>query len=182
MPAKPSYCHLLSGAIAELEALDTDWVGRSQLQEALGVSKTVAWRVFKKCGAAQGPGGSLLLPREELIRRLGELARDGNIHEREIRRRDKLADYLENARPDVLANLRKVARGPEAVRLLSTTFRKLPANVSLKPTSLHIEFFGTEDFLQAVGSVVYALHNDFEEVSLFIEEGLAAPRKCDKTT
>ena len=39
-----------------------------------------------------------------------------------------------------------------------------------------------EDFLQAVGSVVYALHNDFEEASRFIEEGITAPPKSDKTT
>lgn len=169
MPAKPSYSHRLPDAIAALEAFSSDWVGRRQLEEVLGVSKTVAWRLLRHCGAEEGPGDALLCPRTELISRLRELLEDGAIHAREIRRREKLGALLERIRPDVVANLTRVVRRDQALELRSTTFGKLPANVSLTPSSLHIDFFGTEDFLQAFGAVVYALHNDYEAISRFIE-------------
>jgi hypothetical protein len=79
---------------------------------------------------------------------------------------------LAGLRPTVVANLTRVVSGEEATTcLLSTTFRKLPKNVTLTPQHLEIEFNGTEDFLKAFGAVVYALQNDFEEISRFLEEG-----------
>ena len=172
MPAKPSYCHRLPEGIAALEALTAEWVGRRDLEEALGVSKTVAWRILRKCRATAGPGGSLMCPRGELISRLRKLQADGAIHEQEIERRGRLDRFLTSIRPDVVANLTKVAHGECALELVSMRFRKLPANITLSPVSLHIEFFGTEEFLKAMGAVVFALHNDYEEISAFIE---AAP-------
>ena len=171
MPAKPSYCHRLGGGIAAIEALDTDWVDRRQVEEALGVSKTVAWRILRKCGAKDGPGNTLVCRRADLIIRLKELQTDGAVHEREIRRRERVEEFLEKIRPEVVAHLTKVVRGDQAVGLLSTTFQKLPASVTLTPRSLHIEFLGTEDFLQSFGALVYALHNDYEEICRFIEFG-----------
>ena len=161
---------MLEDGIANLEALDTDWVGRLQLQEALGVSKTVAWRILRKCGAEDGPGNTLLCPRPLLIARLRALQNDGGIHQSEIKRRTNLEAFLERIRPDTVARMTPVVRRDQAIELLSTTFRKLPPNVKLTPTSLHIDFFGTEDFLKAVGSLVYALHNDYEQISDFIED------------
>jgi hypothetical protein len=111
--------------------------------------------------------------RLELIGRLKEL-QNGEIHEREIRRRGRLEGMLAELRPAVVANLTKVVSGDEATAsLLSSTFRKLPANVALTPQSLRIEFAGTEEFLKAFGALVYALHNDFEEISRFLEQGRA---------
>jgi hypothetical protein len=63
----------------------------------------------------------------------------------------------------------KVARDDQALALVNTRFSRLPANVELTPTSLHIDFHGTEDFLRAFGAVVYALNNDFEAVQEHIE-------------
>ena len=56
-----------------------------------------------------------------------------------------------------------------ALQLLSTRFDKLPAGVTLSPARLMIEFFGTEDFLEKFGAVVFALQNDLGEISAFIE-------------
>lgn len=171
MPSKPSYSHRLPDGIAALGALETDWVDRRQLEEALGVSKTVAWRILRKCGAAPGPGGTLIADREEIIGKLRDLATDGALHEHEIRRRGRLDEFLERIRPDVVARLTPVVRQKEAARLISTTFAKLPANVRLTRDSLHIEFSSTGDFLAAFGAVVYALHNDYEAIRQFIEDG-----------
>jgi hypothetical protein len=88
-----------------------------------------------------------------------------------FKRRRRLEDFLERIRPSVIANLTRVVRPDQTAELLSTTFRKLPANVTLPPCNLHIDFLGTEKFLQAFGAVVYALHNDYEAISQIIEAG-----------
>jgi hypothetical protein len=86
-----------------------------------------------------------------------------------------LEDFLERVRPAVVAKMTRVTRdSKQALELINTRFAKLPANVALTPSSLHIDFFGTEDFVQAVGAVIYALNNDYETISGFIEEGSAA--------
>ena len=175
MPAKPSYCAKLPPGIEALRAMEIDWIDRRQLQEVLGVSKTVAWRLLRLCGFEPGPGGALIVRREDLLRELERLARDGGRIEREIQRRGRLEDFLERVRPAVVAKMTRVTRdSKQALELINTRFAKLPANVALTPSSLHIDFFGTEDFVQAVGAVIYALNNDYETISGFIEEGTAA--------
>jgi len=175
MPAKPSYCAKLPAGIEALRALQTDWIDRRQLEEALGISKTVAWRLLRRCGVEPGPGAALVVRRDDLIQRLEQLARDGGPIQHEIQRRGRLEDFLERIRPPVVANLIRVAGNQQqALKLINTRFAKLPGNVVLTPRSLHIEFFGTEDFLQAVGAVIYALHNDYESISAFIEDGRPA--------
>jgi hypothetical protein len=172
MPAKPSYWTKLPAGIEELRALQTEWIDRRQLEEALGVSKTVAWRLLRLCGVEPGPGGALVARRDDLIARLGQLARDGGPIELEIRRRSHVEDILQRIRPSVVANLTRVVRGREqALDLVNTRFTKLPGNVALTPRSLHIDFSGTEDFLHAIGAVIYALSNDYEAISGFIEDG-----------
>jgi hypothetical protein len=44
-----------------------------------------------------------------------------------------------------------VVREEQGLALVNSRFGKLPANVTLTPTSLHIDFYGTEDFLQQSG-------------------------------
>jgi len=173
MPAKPSYCHKLEAAIKALETLSVEWVDRRQFEEILGVSKTVAWRVFRACGAEEGPGRALVCRRQELIERLRQLKEDGGTIEHEIHRRARLEDTLARMRSYMKAREQPVVRAEQAPALLSTRFSSLPPNVTFTPESLHIEFFGTEDFLQAIGAVVFALNNDFEAISDFIEGGVA---------
>ena len=62
----------------------------------------------------------------------------------------------------------KIARDDEALQLMSTRFSKLPENVTLTRQSLHLNFSGTEEFLQAMAAVVFALNNDYEAVAAFI--------------
>jgi hypothetical protein len=54
---------------------------------------------------------------------------------------------------------------------VSTRFQNLPPNITFTPQSLRLEFYGTEDFLAAVGALVYALQNDYQAISAFIESG-----------
>jgi hypothetical protein len=67
---------------------------------------------------------------------------------------------------------KEIARNQAATDLLSSRFHALPPGVDLAPGELRIAFFGTEDFLQKFGAVVYALNNDFEKIESFIESAL----------
>jgi hypothetical protein len=48
---------------------------------------------------------------------------------------------------------------------------KLPPGVELTPGRLTVDFFGTENFLEKVGAIVFALQNDYEAITEFIEQG-----------
>ena len=172
MPAKPSWAWRLPEALPALRASDEEWIDRARVEELFGCSKTVAWRILRYCGVQPGPGGALACRRQDLIQRLERIAEEDGPIGREIGRRQRLDELLERLRPAVIANLTRVVRDDQALALLNTRFDKLPANVTLTPSSLHIDFFGTEDFLQAFGAVVFALHNDYETISGFIEGAL----------
>jgi hypothetical protein len=169
VPAKPSWAWRLPTALDALRNYPEEWIGRRQIEELFGCSKTVAWRILRHCGVQPGPGGVLACPREQLVQRLEAIAAGGGTVEREIARLGRLEAVLERLRPAVIANLTQVVRDENAIALINTRFEKLPPNVQLTPCSLHIDFQGTEDFLQAVGALVYALNNDYESVSGFIE-------------
>jgi hypothetical protein len=92
---------------------------------------------------------------------------------RELRRRQRLEDRLTQLVAAARAQHVRVVSESRALELVSTRFGKLPAGVTLSPARLTIEFFGTEDFLEKFGAVVFALQNDFDAISEFIEGDLA---------
>jgi hypothetical protein len=170
VPASPSWAWRLPDALSALRSCPEEWIDRRHIEELFGCSKTVAWRILRHVGVQPGPGRALLCRREDLIARLERIAAGGGAVEREIARRERLDTILERIRPDVIANMTKVARDDQALALVNTRFKRLPPNVELTSTTLHIEFHGTEDFLQAFGAVVYALNNDFEAVQQHIKQ------------
>ena len=171
MPAKPSYAHRLKAAIETLQDSSASLVGRHDLEELLGVSKTVAWRILRHCQAQKGPGGALLFERLPLIARLQELAAEGGVIAREVARRERVDEQLLAMRSYLHSRQTKVVRDELAPALVSTRFQNLPANITFTPQSLRMDFYGTEDFLAAVGAIVYALQNDYHAISAFIEKG-----------
>ncbi len=171
MPAKPSYARRLKPAIEILQESSAVWVGRRDLEEALGVSKTFAWRILCHCKAQKGPGGALLFERQQLIARLQELAAEGGVIGREVARHGRVEEQLLAMRSYLHSRQTKVVRDEQAPALVSTRFQNLPANITFTPQSLRMEFYGTEDFLAAVGALVYALQNDYQAISAFIEKG-----------
>lgn len=167
MPAQPAYFHRLTEALDVFRGLSLDWVDRRTLQETLGVSKTVAWRILRHCGAAQGPGNTLVCPRRDLIASLERLQQTG-AYEQEIRRRDRLESQL----GDLLAVARsrriRLASPSLSGGLRDSRLANLPLGVDLSPSRLLIEFCSLEDFLQKIGAMVFALQNDFESVQEFL--------------
>ena len=164
MPAKPSYAHRLSSAIANLEARSVPQIGRQDLEELLGVSKTVAWRVLRSCGATPAPGGALLCDRLQLIERLKELVA-GEVIASEVKRHKRVANQI----VEMHAFMKSKVSVKEANAVRQTRFDKLPANVTMTPRSLHIDFQDSGEFIAAVGAVLFALQNDLEEMREFID-------------
>ena len=149
-------------------ALPVDWVDRRTLQEVLGVSKTVAWRLLRHCGASGGPGNTLVCPRGDLIAALERLQLTGE-YEHEIRRRDRLESQLGDLLKVARSRHIEVAPEDQESALLNSRFENLPVGIELTPGRLMIEFAGIEEFLQKVGRVVFALQNDYESISDFLE-------------
>jgi hypothetical protein len=169
VPARPSWAWRLPEALEALRNCPDEWIDRRRVEELFGCSKTVAWRILRYCGVEPGPAGALACQREELVARLEAVVSGGGIVAREMHRMLRVESLLDQVRPEVIANLTKVACEDRGLALVNSRFGKLPANVTLTPTSLHIDFHGTDDFLQAVGAVVFALNNDYEAISGFIE-------------
>jgi hypothetical protein len=124
---------------------------------------------MKACGASEGPGGALAMRRVELIERLRTLGEDGRMAT-EAARRTRLETYLDGM-ARFAGTKKEIARDEAAVELVSTRFASLPPGVELTPSALRIDFKGSEDFLGKFGAVVYALHNDYERITGFIETG-----------
>jgi hypothetical protein len=168
VPARPAYFHQLTEAIEVLSRLETDWVDRKTLQEILGVSKTVAWRVLKRCGASDGPGNTLMCRRDSLLHRLRSL-HSTDACAQEIRRRGRFEQNLASLREAARSRQIRVAPPARAVELVSTRFQKLPPVIELTRNRLTIDFRGTEDFLAKIGAMVFALQNDYEAIQAFLE-------------
>src|SRR3954471_6787596 len=119
MPAVPLYVHRLGPGIAALEALPADLIDRRALEEALGVGKWTAWRILKRCGAEDGPGGVLVCHRPDLLSQLRRLQQDGR-YGPEIHRRERLEHYLDTIVQSASRRHKQVARDAQAEALLST--------------------------------------------------------------
>lgn len=147
-----------------------DLVTRKTIESAFGVRRWSALRILGQCermGAARLEiGGAMLYRREEIISALERL-RAGETPE--IGRRRRLGKSLEPAARDArLRGIEISPAGPASDRIRSTV--ELPAGITVAPGRLTIEFAGRGDFLALVGSLVFALQNDFEGVMSLVSE------------
>ena len=168
MPARPAYFHRLTEAVAVFARLDSDWIDRKTLQETLGVSKTVAWRILRASGASAGPGNTLVCRRYFLLQALRTLQSTG-AYEIEIRRRSRLEGNLAQLLDAARSRHVQVASSSRSAELARSRFHQLPPGIQLTPSRLIIDFAGTEDFLEKFAAVVFALQNDYDALREFIE-------------
>jgi hypothetical protein len=125
---------------------------------------------MRHCGALDGPGNTLICRREDLVAALTKLQATGDF-DRETRRRDRISAYLEHLAQFGRSKRTTVAESGKALQILSSRFGKLPAGVELSARRLVVDFTSPEEFLERVGSVIFALQNDFDEIRDFIEAG-----------
>jgi hypothetical protein len=168
VPARPSYFHRLADAIATFRRLPSDWIDRRTVEETLGVSKTVAWRLLRRCGASDGPGNTLVCRRDALVAALEGIYRADDC-QREVGRRDRLESRLGQLLAAARSRHVRLAPVAEGVAIVSSRFDKLPDGVSLTRRELIVQFDDSADFLRKIGAVVFALQNDYEAIREFID-------------
>lgn len=169
MPPIPSYFHRLEQALPAFEQLPCDWVDRRTVEELLDISKPVAWRLLRQCGAQEGPGNTLICPKARFLAALRELAASPPCRQ-QVQRRQRLEEYLAGIARVGRSLQVTVAPAQRAPALISSRLSSLPEGVHLSPGRLTIAFTSTQDFLEKVGSVVFALQNDFDRVRAFLEQ------------
>ena len=177
MPTRPAYFHRLAEAVAAFRRLRSEWIDRRTVEETLGVSKTVAWRLLRRCGAEAGPGNTLVCRRETLIAGL-ENKQEKTNNRQENNRRERLESRLGQWLAAARSQHVQLAPASGAVEMLSSRFAKLPDGIELKPRELTIKFVDSADFLRKIGAVVFALQNDYEAIQEFID---SAPRVYEPT-
>jgi hypothetical protein len=162
------YIHRLEAGLGALERVGSEWIDRRTLEEALGVSKWTAWRILKRCGAEDGPGGSLICRKVDLVRQL-EALRNDRVFAPEIDRRKRVERYLDEIARFSTQKHTEIARNDAATAILSAGIASLPPGIELQPGSLRIEFSGSADFLRKIGAVVFALQNEFDQITAFLD-------------
>lgn len=169
MPNTPFYSLRLLPAIEKLKTFPAPLIGRRNLEELLDISKTVAWRVLRHCGAQQAPGGALICDRLQLIAKLTHLAADGGPVARELARHNRVETQL-TAMRSFMKSRETIVAGPEqSPALLRSKLKSLPENVTLTADSLRIDYRNMAELLAGVGAVVFALQNDYEAVAAAVE-------------
>jgi len=111
-----------------------------------------------------------MLSREVLLARLRAWLDNPDI-QFEINRRQRLERALDALNPTVRTRLVKVVENDDqkAHELTQTRFGNLPEGITFKPTSLTLDFQGSEHFLRLLGAVLKALENDTDEVIAFLD-------------
>jgi len=169
MPSRPQYFHRLTEAIEVFEQFPQEWIDRRDVEEVLGVSTTVAWRILRRCGAQEGPGGALISKRDVFLEVLRRIANTPEFQVETARRR-RVEDRVDQLARLFHSRTSKVAEGSAAKDLIDSRFLNLPAGVDLTPHRLIIDFQGAEDFLQKFGAVVFALQNDYQSIATYLDE------------
>src|SRR5690242_20524331 len=113
MPSVPLYFHRLAEAIQVFEGQTKEWIDRRDVEQVLGVSKTVAWRLMLRCGAQNGPGNTLVCRRDDFVRAVREMI-NAPTYKVEIRRRERVEDQLEEMARVLHTRASKVAEGEAA--------------------------------------------------------------------
>ncbi len=156
------------------ELPDEVYLDRHAIEELFRVSRSEANRLMRRAGAI-AIAGRLVIPRPALLAWLEKmLASEAALLEEN--RVTKLSEILAAVPVEKRRRARPpIVRDSQAEELRATRFSKLPPGVALTTGELKIEFFGTEDFMQKFGAVVYALENDYEQISAFIEAEASHP-------
>lgn len=92
MPDKPIWFGRIDQAIHELEALPYPWIGRTELESALGIGRRRAQQILQPL-VRHRIGRNGLASRSELVEHLRRLAA-GQSADTEMRRRDRFARLL----------------------------------------------------------------------------------------
>lgn len=156
MPDVPHWFGRLEEAIRQLEDLPFPWVGRVELEAALGIGRRRAQQILQPLVSRQ-IGRSGLAQRDRVIEHLRRLA-IGNAADTETHRRRRLAQ--------ILADLNRQATRPKVLveapaMVQHQRLDDLPDGIELAPGRIVISGFDTaERAKQLLLALVLAIGND----------------------
>ena len=153
MPPPVRWLLSLPDAVEQIEKLDRDLITRRDLEELLGVSRSRAAALMRVFGAELA-GSILVLRRASLLRTFQQVIAAGSFS-RELDRRDRLVQYLHQART---AAVRVPVVPPEAPRRRDG----LPPGVTVEPGRIEVCFEQPRDALSALYALAQALLADYD--------------------
>jgi hypothetical protein len=169
MPAKPAWFSKLDEIIAELQAFPRPAIDRRTLEFLLGVGPRRAQQIMAGC-ITERVGTSSLADRDLLIGHLLALAEgDSGYYER--RRRNKLADTLEELRRAWLARPKVLVEAP--VSVINQEFDDLPDGIELAPGRITVRFSDSRQALEKLLALAMAIGKDMERFERLTEDPAA---------
>ncbi len=157
MPDKPLWLGRLDSAVKELEELPLPWVDSALLERVLSISRRRAQQLLKPL-IQKTIGKSGLAMKEDVIKHLRGL-QTGQVYDWDQRRRQRLAEVLEQARQELPARQTEIPVSREQPDL---KLDSLPEGISLHPGELRIQFNDFEDFAVKLYKLGQAIQNDLD--------------------
>lgn len=167
-PAPPkqsaSWIRHIPAAIEQLGLMPAEIVDRDVVAGLFGLQRTAAVDLLRRLGAER-VGKNLAIKRATLMARLREI-QEMPEYTWAVDRRQQVERDLERARKFTAARKVKIPVGPDSDQVTMDT---LPPGITLTPSRLTIDFFGTEDLLRHLYELSQAVMNDFKRFQDFIE-------------
>ena len=162
MPDRPTWLSRVPEAIDVLDTSPLPWVGRSTVEELLGVARRRAQQILAPL-ATQRSGYATVVLRTELIDYLRRIA-SGQTALYEQKRREKLWQSVEQDRKRWTETPPVFVEPP--TEMLRAVYRRdfegLPAGVKLSPGRIVIEFATPDEALQKLLALAMAVGQDRE--------------------
>jgi hypothetical protein len=165
MPDKPTWCGHIEEAIAELQSLPYPWVDRLTLERVLHIRRRRAQQILQPC-VRQQIGTNGVADREELIAHLRRLA-SGDVTSYERRRRERLAETLQNLHRDWTQQTKAIVEAPTSI--VNQELANLPSGVQLEQGRLTVQFTTAVEALEKLLAIAMAAGNDLGGFSRIVE-------------
>ncbi|HYZ24200.1 MAG TPA: hypothetical protein VE690_18775 [Rhodopila sp.] len=158
MPAKPSWYRSLASIIEQLEKHPHPYVDRATVEFLFSVGRRRAQQIIAPC-ITDRVGSNGLADRDLLIAHLRRIARGEEVPF-EVRRRRKVAAFLEQLRQERLNQPQLLVPAPVAI--VNQQLRRLPAGVRISPGEIRIAFDNPQEALEKLLALAMAISNDLE--------------------
>jgi hypothetical protein len=167
MPTRPLWLDRLPEIAQQLDSPDLPpLLDRPCIELLFGVKRRQAIRLLAALGGYQS-GKTFLIRRDELVRRLAELAKTRTAQlARE--RKERMVEAMANAQRDLAVRLTEIQTAPDVE---TRHPQQIPATIRLAgPGTLEIQFSNAEDLLAQVVELASAASNDFPAFRKIVED------------
>ena len=157
MPPQPTWFHRLDRILAELRALNGDYLDRQAVERIFSVRERRARQLMAGLPCLQ-IGNAVGVSRPALIERV-ETTAAGERCQWELRRRARVSEFVDTMRKQVAGRRVVVPASADAHNRVLTD---LPSGVELRPGELRIQFGGAEDLAAKLFELSQAMANDWQ--------------------